>query len=323
MTAAGQTSENHPLGKRKRNCRQLNGILLIDKDKGITSNKALQEVKHLYHACKAGHTGSLDPIATGLLPLCFGEATKVSQFMLDADKHYWVRIRLGEETDTYDAEGEVVQTRPVDVSKRDLQRALKAFDGPITQLPPMYSAVKQGGQALYKLAREGVEVERQPREVVVHELKLVDFSGDFVELDILCSKGTYIRTIAHDLGQALGCGAHVVELRRLGVGDFTLDEAVTLEQLEAETQYEREQRLLPVDEALYAMPEVTLTALATHYLLQGQPVSVRHEHQPGLVRLYSEEQGFLGMGEVLDDGRVAPKRLMVAAGQGGGAARKA
>ena len=306
------------MAKRKKNCRELNGILLIDKPHGMTSNQVLQKAKRILQACKAGHTGSLDPIATGLLPLCFGEATKVSQFMLDADKQYWVRIKLGEATTTYDIEGEVVSTGAVNVDQRQIEKALESFTGTISQLPPMYSAVKQGGQALYKLAREGKEVERSPREVTVYRIDLLNFDGEYLELEILCSKGTYVRTIAHDLGQMLDCGAHVVELRRLGVGDFRIDEAVALEDVEdLQSPEEVEQLLFPVDEALLGLPDVTLTSLATHYLLQGQPVTVRHGQEPGLVRLYNEENAFLGMGEVLDDGRVAPKRLMCVSGQPG------
>jgi len=306
------------MAKRKKNCRELNGILLIDKPHGMTSNQVLQKAKRILQACKAGHTGSLDPIATGLLPLCFGEATKVSQFMLDADKQYWVRIKLGEATTTYDIEGEVVSTSTVDVDRQQIEKALQSFTGTISQLPPMYSAVKQNGQALYKLAREGKEVERSPREVTVYRIDLLDFDGEYLELEILCSKGTYVRTIAHDLGQVLGCGAHVVELRRLGVGDFRIDEAVALEDVEElQSPEEVEQLLFPVDEALLGLPDVTLTSLATHYLLQGQPVTARHGQEPGLVRLYNEENAFLGMGEVLDDGRVAPKRLMCVSGQPG------
>jgi tRNA pseudouridine55 synthase len=306
------------MAKRKKNCRELNGILLIDKPHGMTSNQVLQRAKRILQACKAGHTGSLDPIATGLLPLCFGEATKVSQFMLDADKQYWVRIKLGEATTTYDIEGEVVSTGAVNVDQRQIEKALKSFTGTISQLPPMYSAVKQGGQALYKLAREGKEVERSPREVTVYRIDLLKFDGEYLELEILCSKGTYVRTIAHDLGQMLGCGAHVVELRRLGVGDFRIDEAVGLEDIEdLQSPEEAERLLLPVDEALLGLPDVTLTSLATHYLLQGQPVTARHGQEPGLVRLYNDENAFLGMGEVLDDGRVAPKRLMCVGNQPG------
>ena len=301
------------MGKRKNNCRPLNGILLIDKPRGISSNQALQRAKRVMQACKAGHTGSLDPIATGLLPLCFGEATKVSQFMLDADKHYWVRIRLGEETATYDSEGEVIERRPVNATRKHLEKALKSFAGEISQLPPMYSAIKQGGKALYKLAREGIEVEREPRRVTIFSLDLLEFDGQELELDIVCSKGTYIRSIAHDLGQMLGCGGHVIELRRLGVGDFKIEEALSMEQIEAlDTEQACQEHLLPVDEALLGLPDVTLTSLATHYLLQGQAVTARHGEEPGLVRLYNEDNTFLGIGEILDDGRVSPKRLMIA-----------
>lgn len=299
------------MGKRKRNCRPLNGILLMDKPRGMTSNQALQKAKRIMQACKAGHTGSLDPIATGLLPLCFGEATKVSQFMLEADKQYWVRIKLGEATTTYDSEGEITKSGPVNFSQRQIEKNLKTFLGQIDQVPPMYSAIKQGGQPLYKLAREGIEVERKTRQITVHHIDLLEFSGEFIDLDILCSKGTYIRSIAHDLGQLLGCGAHIVELRRLGVGDFKIDEALSLEQIEAfESIEDCQDSLLPVDEALLGLPDVTLSSLATHYLLQGQAVSAKHGQEPGLVRLYTDENSFLGMGEILDDGRVAPKRLM-------------
>jgi len=296
------------LARKRRNCRNIDGILLLDKPRGVTSNQALQTVKHHFHACKAGHTGSLDPIATGLLPLCFGEATKISQFLLDADKRYWTAIRLGVETTTYDADGEVVATQAVSVKRRALEAALKQFEGEIQQIPPMYSAVKHGGKALYKLARQGIEVERQPRSLRVHEIRVLDWQGERLELEIHCTKGTYVRSLAHDLGQVLGCGAHMAELRRLGVGGLDVAQAVPLEQLLAVDSAEA--LLLPIDQALSALPGVSLTAMATHYLLQGQPVSVRHTHAPGWVRLYEQGEHFLGMGEVLDDGRVAPKRLM-------------
>lgn len=308
--------------RRRGNCRDIHGVLLLDKPDGMTSNEALQKVKRLYRACKAGHTGSLDPIATGLLPLCFGEATRISQFMLDADKRYWTRIRLGVETATYDTEGAVVATRPVDVNRRALEKALANFRGEIDQLPPMYSAVKQGGQALYKLARQGVEVERETRRVTIRELRLLSFEGDSVEVEIACTKGTYVRTLAHDLGRILGCGGHVEQLRRLGVGVFGVADAVTMEALETMGEAERDALLRPVDEALMDIPEVRLTALATPYVLQGQPVSARHGHSPGWVRLYDDSGGFLGMGEVLDDGRVAPKRLMLAARTAAQSAKK-
>lgn len=299
------------MGRRRRNCTHVDGILLLDKPAGMTSNQALQDAKHLFHACKAGHTGSLDPIATGLLPLCFGEGTKISQFLLDADKVYISRFRLGVETDTYDSEGQVTATKAVSVSRAEVEKALQQFEGDIEQIPPMYSAVKQGGQALYKLARAGVEVAREPRPVTVYHIKVLAWpADDEVELEVACSKGTYVRALAHDLGQMLGCGAHMSALRRTRVGPLTLEASVTLEKLRDTSPTARRDMLLPIDHALADLPEVTLTALATHYLLQGQPVSMRHSHTPGWVRLYGEELGFLGMGEVLDDGRVAPKRLM-------------
>ena len=298
--------------RRRAACRPVDGILLLDKPQGYTSNQALQSVKRLLEACKAGHTGSLDPIATGLLPLCFGEATKLSQFLLDAEKRYWAVFRLGVVTDTYDSEGQVLQTRPVAVERGALERALAQFRGEIDQVPPMYSALKRDGRPLYELARAGMEVERVPRQVTIHEILLRSFAGDRVELEIACSKGTYIRSLAFDLGEQLGCGAHVAELRRLTVGgELTVDRAVTLAELQAlPDPAARAGRLIPADQLLDAIPDVRLTALAAHYLLQGQPVSTRHGYPPGWVRLYDPENRFLGMGQILDDGRVAPRRLL-------------
>jgi tRNA pseudouridine55 synthase len=302
--------------KRKKNCLDLHGVLLLDKPVGLTSNDALQKAKRLLNACKAGHTGSLDPIATGLLPLCFGDATRLSQFLLDSDKRYWAVFRLGATTTTYDSEGDVTRTRAVNVTRADVERVLPRFTGAISQVPPMYSAIKRGGQPLYKLARAGQEVEREPREIVVHEMKFLGLDGDRLTLEIHCSKGTYIRTLAYDIGEALDCGAHVVELRRLGVGTLHVDQAVTLASLEAlATPQERAQRLLALDSVLGGIPEVHLTALAAHYLRQGQPVSLQHGREPGWVRLYEGESRFLGLGQVLDDGRVAPRRLL-GAGKG-------
>jgi tRNA pseudouridine55 synthase len=295
----------------RRHCLPLDGVLLLDKSAGMTSNQALQAAKRLLNACKAGHTGSLDPIATGLLPLCFGEATKLSQFLLDADKRYRVTLRLGVSTTTYDSEGEVLQRRPVSVTRREVELALRPFSGDIEQVPPMYSAIKRDGQALYKLARAGIEVEREPRRVRIAELQLRAFDGDELELEIACSKGTYIRSLAHDLGEALGCGAHVVQLRRLATGGLGLDRAVGLAQLEAlPTPEARAAYLQPMDTIIDGIPDVHLTSLAAHYLRQGQAVSARHGLAPGWVRLYDEGDRFLGMGEVQEDGRVAPRRLM-------------
>jgi tRNA pseudouridine55 synthase len=297
--------------RARRNCSPVNGVLLLDKPVGLTSNQALQAVKRLLNACKAGHTGSLDPIATGLLPLFFGEATKLTQFLLNADKRYWTVFKLGVSTTTFDSEGEATATRPVTAGLRDIERALAKFKGEIEQIPPMYSAIKHNGEALYKLARAGVEVEREPRPVTIYEIKALGFQDNLLTLEIACSKGTYIRTLAHDLGEILGCGAHVVQLRRLAIGDVSIDKAVTLDRLEAlASPAERAQLLQPVDSVLHAVPDVHLTSLAAHYLKQGQSVSARHGLAPGWVRLYEGDSRFLGMGQVLDDGQVAPRRLL-------------
>lgn len=297
--------------RARRNCSPVSGVLLLDKPVGLTSNQALQTVKRLLNACKAGHTGSLDPIATGLLPLFFGEATKLTQFLLNADKRYWTVFRLGFGTTTYDSEGEATAIRPVTASPRDIERALQRFHGEIEQIPPMYSAIKHNGEALYKLARAGVEVEREPRVVTMHEIKVLGFEKDLLTLEIACSKGTYVRSLAHDLGELLGCGAHVTQLRRLAIGDVTIEKAVSLDRLQSlETPDERAQLLQPVDSTLHSVPDVHLTPLAAHYLKQGQSVSAGQGLAPGWVRLYEGENRFIGMGQVLDDGRVAPRRLL-------------
>jgi tRNA pseudouridine55 synthase len=285
--------------------------MLLDKPVGLTSNQALQTVKRLLNACKAGHSGSLDPIATGLLPLFFGEATKLTQFLLNADKRYWTVFRLGASTTTYDSEGEATATRPVSAGRRDIERALDRFRGEIEQIPPMYSAIKHQGEALYKLARAGVEIERAPRHVTIHEIKLVRLENDLLTLEIACSKGTYVRSLAHDLGEALGCGAHVAQLRRLSIGHVGIDKAVPLARLQALASFvECAQWLQPVDSVLHELPDVHLTPLAAHYLKQGQSVSMQHGLKPGWVRLYEGDRHFLGVGEVQDDGRVAPRRLL-------------
>lgn len=297
--------------KRRAGCLAVHGVLLLDKPAGLTSNQALQTAKRLLNACKAGHTGALDPIATGLLPLTFGDATRISQFLLEADKRYRTVFRLGQSTNTYDAEGEVTQVRPVDVTRAQVGRVLERYTGEIEQLPPMFSAVKLGGVPLYKLARAGQDVARASRRVVIRRLELLELHDERLTLEIVCSKGTYIRTLAHDIGEALGCGAHIAALRRLTVGGLSVEDAVTLEVLEAlPTPEERASLLKPVDAVLYGLPDVHLTPLAAFYLRQGQAVSARHGHPPGWVRLYEGEDRFLGLGEVLDDGRVAPRRLM-------------
>jgi tRNA pseudouridine 55 synthase len=292
--------------------RHVDGIVLLDKPSGMTSNAALQTVRRLLNAAKAGHTGSLDPLATGLLPLCFGEATKVSGFLLDADKRYRVTVKLGERTDTGDSDGEVIESRPVAVDRAQVEEALAAFRGPIEQLPPMYSAVRHQGQRLYELARQGVEVERTPRTVTIYELTLVEFRSPELVLDVHCSKGTYVRSLAESLGERLGCGAHVTALRRTGLGPFDAERMVTLEQLRAlaeRGQEELDKVLLPMDIALKDWPELRLHGDAAYYLCQGQPVFVPQAPSDGLVRLYGGGR-FLGIGIIQSDGRVAPKRLL-------------
>jgi tRNA pseudouridine55 synthase len=304
------------MGRRHNNLRRVNGILLLDKPPGMTSNAALQMVKRLYTARKAGHTGSLDPLATGLLPLCFGEATKVSGFLLDADKRYRVVCKLGERTTTGDAEGEVVEQRPVEaVSGARLRQVLEGFVGEIAQIPPMYSAVKHKGERLYKLARQGVEVEREARKVDIHSLELRDFNTPLFEIDVHCSKGTYVRTLVEDIGELLGCGAHVTALRRLAVGPFDDSQMIDMAALEAaaaESMTALDKLLLPMESGLAQWPGVRLSGDAAFYLRQGQAVLVPQAPTEGWVRLYEGESRFLGMGEILDDGRVAPRRLMIA-----------
>jgi len=288
----------------------IDGILLLDKPVGITSNRALQEAKRLLNARKAGHTGSLDPLASGLLPLCFGEATKFSRFLLDADKRYLAVIKLGVSTTTYDSEGEITATRPVAAELADIECALAAFRGGIEQVPPRYSAIKIDGRRMYELARAGHEVECPSRRVTIYGLELVDRQGDELTLDIRCSKGTYVRSIAHELGEALGCGAHVARLRRLASAGFDVGQAVTLDALHAlATSAQRAAMLLPGDAALDHLPAVTLSPTTAYYLRQGQTVSAPHGLPAGWVRLY-EGREFLGLGEVTADGRVAPKRLL-------------
>jgi tRNA pseudouridine55 synthase len=306
------------MGKQKRtsNLRNVNGILLLDKPAGLTSNAALQVVKRLYRARKAGHTGSLDPLATGLLPICFGEATKISGFLLDADKHYLVRCQFGIRTTTGDAEGEVLEQRPVTgVDAARLRQLLEDFQGQIEQIPPMYSALKHKGERLYNLARQGLEVEREARTVTIHALELVQLEGSCAELRVHCSKGTYVRTLVEDIGAALGCGAHVAGLRRTGVGPFddsNLADMAQLEALATEGYAVLDRLLLPIEDGLAQWPGVRLSGDAAFYLRQGQPVLVPQAPTEGWVRLYEGERQFMGMGEVLDDGRVAPRRLMSA-----------
>lgn len=303
---------------RRRKGRAISGVLLLDKPAGITSNKALQEIKHLFGAAKAGHTGSLDPLATGMLPICLGEATKISAFLLDADKRYRVTCRLGITTSTADADGEVVQTRDCShITMKHIEKLVPGFSGSISQVPPMYSAVKHQGQRLYALAREGIEVERKPRTVQIYQLLLHSLSEGLLDIEVACSKGTYIRTLVEDMGEALGCGAHVVQLRRLSVGPFDGD-MVSIEELRAAADASDAGRfavldeyLLPIDSAIANWPDVHLDPNAAFYIKQGQAIQVPHAPTEGWVRIYDNSQ-FLGVGEIQDDGRVAPRRMIQA-----------
>jgi tRNA pseudouridine55 synthase len=302
---------------RRRRGRDVSGILVLDKPQGLSSNEAVQKAKRLFHAQKVGHTGALDPLATGVLPLCFGEATKFSQYLLSSDKKYWVRIQLGIATDSGDSEGKVTRTRSVEhVDASRVDDALRFFRGEIDQIPSMFSAIKHKGQPLYKLARQGIEIEREARRVTVFSNELVAFEGETLELSIHCSKGTYIRTIAQELGEVLGCGAHVIALRRLAAGPYVEDDLVTFEELETALQQSSlDPFLLPVSSAVRQWPEVKLTDNTAYYLRQGQPVIVPHAPTSGWVRLSEieadETTKFIGVGEILDDGRIAPRRLVV------------
>ncbi|MCG6942894.1 MAG: tRNA pseudouridine(55) synthase TruB [Thiohalocapsa sp.] len=305
------------MARRRNKGRPVDGILLLDKPGGVSSNHALQRVKRLFQAAKAGHTGSLDPLATGLLPLCLGHTTKFSAFLLDADKRYRVTVTLGITTDSADADGKVLETRPIDgVDAAAVQALLPRFTGSIEQLPPMYSAVKHQGERLYKLAREGKEVERTPRTVHIFELALLSFTPPTLELDVHCSKGTYVRTLAEEIGEALGCGAHVSALRRTGVGPYVEGETRFISMAEVEAAAEQEgfealdAMLLPLDSVLGHCPALRLSADAAFYLRQGQPVLVPQAPTEGMVRLYAAGDEFLGIGVILDDGRVQPKRLI-------------
>jgi tRNA pseudouridine55 synthase len=295
----------------KRIKKHINGILLLDKPLGFSSNQALQKVKWLLQAAKAGHTGTLDPLATGLLPLCFGEATKFAHYLTDADKTYLATVKLGVTTTTGDAEGEVLSTESVNVSQAQLAQVCQQFVGEISQIPPMYSALKHEGKALYEYARAGIEIERKARLVTIHNITLNALVDNIATLTVSCSKGTYIRTLAEDIGHHLGCGAHLIGLRRTATANYDIAQAVTLEQFEVLSAEQRVEMLRPVDSSVLHLPAVTLDGDSTFYLQRGQAVWRSGVIPQGLLRLYNEQQVFLGLGEQLSDGKIAPKRLIV------------
>ncbi len=291
----------------------IDGILLFDKPVGISSNSALQRVKKLFQAKKAGHTGSLDPLASGLLPICFGEATKFSQYLLDSDKTYEVCAKLGERTTTSDSEGEVVETGSAEsIEQPRFEEIMNGFRGSQQQVPSMFSALKFQGQPLYKLARRGIEVERKPRDICIHELRLTSFDNPYVRMYVRCSKGTYIRTLVDDIGQSLGCCAHVTELRRLEAGPFNASEMVTLEKLEEESNdlAALMRHLKPIGAALAEMPNVNLTRNHAVSVRHGQAVRLLDAPSEGWVKLLLDKRFFIGVGEILKDGRIAPRRLV-------------
>ena len=314
---------------KRRKGRPINGVLLLDKPYEMSSNHALQAVKRIYFAQKAGHTGALDPLATGMLPVCLGEGTKFSQFLLDTDKTYQVVAKLGIRTTTSDADGEVVSEKPVAVSDEQLDEALASFRGTTKQVPSMYSALKYKGQPLYKYAREGIEVPREARNITVFNLELLEFDKehDEVELEIHVSKGTYIRTIVDDLGELLGCGAHVANLRRLAVGEYPIEKMVTLKQLEDLLEKAQSEEispselldplLLPMQSAVKGMPAVYVDDMSANFLRHGNPVQGHKAPSEGSVQVYigedenDETAEFIGVGFINDDGLVAPKRIVV------------
>ena len=295
--------------------RAVNGILLLDKPMGLSSNQALQIVRRAFGAAKGGHTGNLDVAASGLLPLCFGEATKVCGFLLDSDKRYHTTVKLGQTTSTGDIEGEITSScERIPTGREDIEQALALLRGPIQQIPPMYSALKHAGQPLYKLARQGIEIERKARAVQIYQMDLVQHEGDLLALDIRCSKGTYIRSLAVSLGEILGCGAHVVALRRLEAGPFGIAQASGLEVFQSAryTLVDYEELLIPMDVALAKLPPITLDASAAHRFRLGQAVDCPGTGVKACVasRIYHESGQFLGMGTPDAIGRLHPNRLV-------------
>lgn len=311
---------------KRRNGRPVDGVILVDKPTGMSSNHVLQKVRGMFAAQKAGHTGALDPLATGMLPVCLGEATKFSQYLLDSDKCYQVVAHLGVRTDTSDADGEVVSEKPVSVNLEQVEQALDAFRGPIQQVPTMFSALKYQGKPLYEYARKGIEVPREARPITVYSFDIVKLEGHLLTMDVHCSKGTYVRTLVDDLGEALGCGAHVAALRRTRVADYPVEQMFTLEQLQARRDQANDEELnpgfyldellLPMDTAVANLPELHIDAASASYVRNGNPVRVTSELPTGPVRIKLEgTEEFLGVGELDDEAMLAPKRLIVPAAQ--------
>lgn len=299
---------------RKRG-RDIHGVFLLDKSEGVSSNDIMQKVKRLFQANKAGHTGALDPLATGMLLICLGEATKFSQFLLDSDKRYLVTAKLGERTDTSDAEGQVVETRAVNVTESDILARLDLFRGDILQVPTMFSALKHNGKPLYEYARAGITVEREARPITIFELKFIEYQAPFLTLEVHCSKGTYIRTLVDDLGETLGCGAHVTMLRRTAVSNYPASEMMPIEDLQLLAESfplkALDRLLLPMDTAVSNLAKIKLTAEQTKAVSFGQRVKFDNENKIyGLVRLFSDSDQFLGVAEITEDNVIRPNRMV-------------
>ena len=303
------------MSRRNAKGRDINGIVLLDKDTGLSSNAALQKVKRLFFAKKAGHTGSLDPLASGILPICLGQATKVAQFLLDDDKRYFVRGKLGEISDTGDCEGKIIKTQTFEhVTESQIIDAVMSFKGDILQIPPMYSALKKDGQPLYKLARQGIEIERPARPVTIHSIDFISYEQGVLTLDVSCSKGTYIRSLIQDIGDKLGCGAHVVELRRTGFAHIDISEAIKFSDLEALAGDDYEQLDAHIFLSENMLPNIvsfTLDATQTVDIKYGRSIVCNQQDLAHKLKLFDDQKQFIGIGELSEDGVIQPKRLFV------------
>ncbi|MFC2544920.1 MAG: tRNA pseudouridine(55) synthase TruB [Aggregatibacter sp.] len=304
------------MSKPRKRGRDIHGVFLLDKPQGMSSNDIMQKVKRIFQANKAGHTGALDPLATGMLPICLGEATKFSQFLLDADKRYLVTAKLGERTDTSDAEGQVVETREVKVKTPEILTALEQFRGNILQMPTMFSALKHNGKPLYEYARQGITVEREARPITIFELNFIEYNAPYLTLEVHCSKGTYIRTLVDDLGEVLGCGAHVTMLRRTAVADYPTEKILDWHSLQSLAEQQDlallDALLLPMDTAVAKLPALTLNENQTQGIGFGQRIKFDNPNRlQGQVRLFSYENRFLGVAVIDENNVIRPQRLVV------------
>ena len=300
------------MSKRNKKGRDIDGVFVLDKSSGTSSNSALQQVKRLFGANKAGHTGSLDPLASGLLPICLGQSTKVAQFLLDDDKRYFVRGKLGEVSDTGDSDGKISQYGSTSgIDETTIKDSLKKFVGVISQVPPMFSALKKNGTPLYKLARKGIEVERNPREVKIYEIQFISLEANILTLEVSCSKGTYIRTLLEDIGKDLNCGAHVIELRRIGFAHLNIDQSKSFDEINKMSSVELEKLLIGPDEMLPNLKSVYLDYDQSVDVKFGRKIKCDEFNTPQKVKLYDSNRKFIGIGECNHLSEVLPKRLFI------------